>query len=82
MMAQISAEKGTKVVTMDVGFPYAERVFYEGMKEDKLAGLSGLVLNVNKGTQSLKAEAFPSIHPSFPKGIAISTGRGTGIRYL
>ena len=82
MLAQISTAKGTMMFEMDVGFPYAERTFYEGMKEDKLAGLPGLVLNVNKGTKSLKAEAFPSVHPSFPKGIAISTGRGTGIRYL
>ena len=78
MMIQISTAKGTNVVEMDVDAPYAEREFYQG----NLARFPGLVLNVNKGTQSLKAEAFPSGHPSVPKGIAISTGRGTGIRYL
>ena len=82
MMAQISTAKGTKVVKMDLGFPYAERVFYEGVRENKLAGLPGLVLNVNKGTQSLKAEAFPPSHRFVPKGIAISTEKGTAIRYL
>jgi len=82
MMAQISAARGTEILEMDVGFPYAERVFYEGIKEDNLAGLPELVLNVNKGTQSLKASAFPSVPRFVPKGIAISTGRGTGIRYL
>ena len=76
-MAQISAAKGTKVVTMDV-----DPAYVGGLYEGNLGRFSGLVLNVNKGTQSLKAEAFPSVHPSVPKGIAISTGRGTGIRYL
>ena len=82
MMAQISTAKGTKVIKMDVGFPYAESEFYDGIKEDVLAGLPELVLNVNKGTQALKAKAFPSSHRFVPKGIAISTGRGTGLRYL
>ena len=81
-MAQISTEKGTKVLEMDVGFPYAERQFYEGIKADKLAEFPGLVLSVNKGTMALPARAFPSVHHAVPKGIAISTGRGTGIRYL
>ncbi len=82
MMAQISTAKGTMVLEMDVGFPYAERTFYEGMKEDKLTEFPELVLNVNKGTQALKASAFPSNHRFVPKGIAISTGKGTVIRYL
>ncbi len=82
MMAQISTEKGTKVFEMDVGFPYAERQFYMGIKEDKLADFPELILSVNKGTMALPARAFPSVHHAVPKGIAISTGRGTGIRYL
>ncbi len=82
MLAQISTAKGTMMFEMDVGFPYAERTFYEGMKEDKLTEFPELVLNVNKGTQALKASAFPSVPRFVPKGIAISTGRVTGIRYL
>ena len=82
MMAQISSEKGTKMYEMDVGFPYAEREFYMGIKEDILAEFPDLVLSVNKGTMALRARAFPSVHHTVPKGIAISTGRGTGIRYL
>ena len=81
-MVHISTEKGTHVTKMDVGFPYAERVFYKGIKEDKLADFPGLVLNINKGTKSLKAEAFPHGYRLVPKGIAISTEKGTSLRYL
>ena len=82
MMVHISTEKGTNVAKMDVGFPYAERVFYEGIKEDTLAGFPELVLNVHKGTKSLKAKAFPPGYRLVPKGIAISTEKGTSLRYL
>ncbi len=82
MMAQISSKKGTKVFEMDVGFPYAEREFYMGIKGSVLDEFPELVLSVNKGTMALPARAFPSVHHAVPKGIAISTGRGTGIRYL
>ena len=82
MMVHISTEKGTNVAKMDVGFPYAERVFYEGIKEDTLAGFPELVLNVNKGTKSLKAKAFPPGYRLVPKGMVISTEKGTSLRYL
>jgi len=82
MMVHISTEKGTNVTKMDVGFPYADRMFYEGIKEDKLVEFPGLVLNVNKGTKSLKAKAFPPSYLLVPKGMAISTARGTSLKYL
>jgi len=59
-----------------------ERVFYEGIKEDTLAGFPELVLNVNKGTKSLKAKAFPHGYRLVPKGIVISTEKGTSLKYL
>ena len=74
--------KGTKVIEEPLG----ESTFYDkgfDKQEDKRLKLAGdLMIMSAKGTKKIRLSEMDRTKPTLPRGMNISTGKGTGTRKL
>jgi len=84
MKSQISMNKGTQSLQLEVGLPNWSGELFKTHQEEKMASLpKSTIISMNKGTSRVYAIAYPkSRHTSIPVGTRISSGRGTTTRSL
>lgn len=77
-----TVEKGTKVISEPLG----ESTFYDkgfDEKEEKRLKLAGdLMIMSAKGTKKIRLSEMDRRKPTLPKGMSISTSKGTSTRKL
>jgi hypothetical protein len=84
MKSQISMNKGTQSLQLEVGLPNWSGELFKTHQEEKMALMpKSTVISMNKGTSSVYATAYPkSRRAPIPVGTRISSGRGTTTRSL
>ena len=84
MKSQISMNKGTQSLQLEVGLPNWSGELFKTHQEERMASLpKSTIISMNKGTSRLHSSVYPkSRRKSIPTGIRISSGRGTTTRSL
>ncbi len=84
MKSQISMNKGTGSIQLEVGLPNWTGELFKTHQEERMALLpKSTIISMNKGTTRVHASVYPkSRHTSIPAGMRISSGRGTTTRSL
>jgi hypothetical protein len=84
MKSQISMNKGTKSIQLEVGLPNWEGEHFKTYQEKRMALLpKSTIISMNKGTSRVHSSVYPkSRRTSIPVGTRISSGRGTTTRSL
>jgi hypothetical protein len=84
MKSQITMNKGTASLQLEVGLPNWSGELFKTYQEEKMASLpKSTVISMNKGTSRVYSSVYPkSRRTSIPVGTRISSGRGTAIRTL
>ncbi len=83
MKTQITANKGTQTLELEVGLPkWAGELFIE-YQEERMASLPpNTIINTKRGTVGVKASEYPKSERKLPSRLRISSARGTAIRTL
>ena len=84
MKSQISMNKGTHSLQLDVGLPNWSGELFKTHQEERMASLpKSTIISMNKGTSRVHSSVYPkSRRKEIPSGIKISSGRGTTTRSL
>lgn len=84
MKAEISTNKGTQVLELEVSPPNWAGELFKEHQAKKMASLpADEIISIQKGTVGLKASMYPKSQNKIPnKGLIISSARGTKIRTL
>jgi len=84
MKSQISMNKGTHSLQLDVGLPNWSGELFKTHQEERMASLpKSTIISMNKGTSRVHSSVYPkSRRKAIPVGIKISSGRGTTTRSL
>jgi len=83
MKSKITTNRGTQVLELEVRRPnWAGELFIEYQAE-KMASLPAhTIINTKRGTVGIKASEYPKTERKLPKGLRLSSARGTAIRTL
>jgi hypothetical protein len=84
MKSQISMNKGTKSIQLEVGIPNWSGELFIADQEERMALLpKSTIISMNKGTSRVRLSVYPkSRRRPIPAGMKISSGRGTTTRSL
>jgi len=84
MKSQISMNKGTQSLQLEVGLPNWSGELFKTHQEERMALLpKSAVISMNKGTSGVYSSVYPkSRRKEIPVGTRISSGRGTTTRSL
>ncbi len=84
MKAEITTNKGTQTLLLEVGLPNWSGELFKEYQEKKMASLPATtIISTKRGTCGIKASAYPKSQRKFQtKGLKISSARGTKIRTL
>ena len=84
MKSQISMNKGTTSLQLEVGLPNWSGELFKTHQEERMALLpKSTIISMNKGTSRVHLSVYPkSRRTSIPTGMRISSGRGTTTRSL
>ncbi len=84
MKTEISTNKGTQVLELEVGPANWSGELYREHQAKKMASLpAAKIISTKRGTAGIKASMYPKSENKLPtKGLRISSGRGTSIRTL
>ena len=84
MKTQITTNKGTQSLQLEIGIPNWSGEPFKTYQEEKMASLpKSTVISMNKGTSRVYSSVYPkSRRTSIPVGTRISSARGTAIRTL
>ena len=84
MKSQISMNKGTGSIQLEVGLSNWTGELFKTHQEERMSSLpQSTVLSMNKGTSRVHSSVYPkSRRTSIPMGTRISSGRGTTTRSL
>jgi len=84
MKSQISMNKGTTSIQLEVSPPNWSGEIFKTNQEERMSSLSNnTTMSMSKGTTSVYSSVYPkSRRTSIPAGTRISSGRGTTTRSL
>jgi len=85
MKSQITTQKGTQVLTLEIGLPnWSGELFKQYQEEEKMALLpTNTIISTKRGTVGIRASEYPkSKRIPIPVGTRIISARGTAIRTL
>ena len=84
MTTQITTNKGTQSLQVEVGLPNWSGELFKEYQKEKMASLPKNTLILTKrGTVGIRTSLYPhSDHKALPAGTRISHSRGTAIRTL
>ena len=84
MKAEITTNKGTQTLLLEVGLPNWSGELFKEYQEKKMASLPATtIISTKRGTCGIKASVYPKSQRKFQtKGLKISSARGTKIRTL
>ena len=84
MKAEITTNKGTQTLSLEVGLPNWTGELFKEYQEKKMASLPpNTIICTKRGTCGIKASVYPKSQRKFQtKGLKISSARGTKIRTL
>ena len=84
MKSQISMNKGTETIQLEVGLPNWSGELFKTHQEERMSQLpKSTTISMSKGTTSVYSSVYPkSRRTPIPAGIRISSGRGTTTRSL
>ena len=84
MKSQITTQKGTQVLTLEIGLPNWSGELFKQYQEEKMASLpTNTIISTKRGTVGIRASEYPkSIRKPIPVGTRIISARGTAIRTL
>jgi hypothetical protein len=79
MKSQISMNKGTKTLQLEVGLPNWSGELFKTNQEERMALLPrSTIISTKRGTSRVHASVYPkSRRTEIPVGTRISSGRGT-----
>jgi len=80
MKSQITTQKGTQVLTLEIGLPNWSGELFKQYQEEKMASLpTNTIINTKRGTIGVKASEYPKTIRKLPSRLRISSARGTKI---
>ena len=83
MKLQMTTNKGTQVLELEVGLPNWSGELFKQYQEEMMASLPPKTIILTKrGTVGVKASEYPKSVHKLPGRLRISTARGTAIRTL
>ena len=84
MKTEITTNKGTQVLDMEVGPANWSGILFKEHQTKKMDSLpADAIISTKRGTVGIKASVYPKSQNKFQtKGLRISSGRGTSIRTL
>ncbi len=84
MKAEITSNKGTQTLSLEVGLPNWSGELFKEYQEKKMTSLPETTIFCTKrGTRGIKASVYPKSRRKFQtKGLKISSARGTTLRTL
>ncbi len=84
MKAEISTNKGTQTLLLEVGIPNWSGELFKNYQEEMMAALpASTIISTKKGTSGIKASLYPKSRRKFQtKGLRISSAKGTKILTL
>jgi len=84
MKAEITTNKGTQTILLEIGLPNWSGELFNEYQEEKMASLPATtIICTKRGTSGIKASVYPKSQRKFQtKGLKISSARGTKIRAL
>jgi len=84
MKSQITVNKGTKILQLEVGLPNWSGELFKTYHEKQMASLpTNTIISTKRGTKGVRASGYlKSKRTSIPVGTRIISARGTAIRTL
>ena len=84
MKSQISMNRGTKSIQLEIGLPNWSGENFKEYQEGKMATVPvNSTMLTKRGTAGIRSSLYPkSIHTPIPAGYRISYARGTATRTL
>ena len=84
MKTEITTNKGTQTLYLEVGIPNWAGTLFKEYQEKKMASLPAeTIISSKRGTSGIKASMYPKSQRKFPtQGLRISSARGTKISTL
>jgi len=84
MKSQITTQKGTQILTLEIGLPNWSGQLFRQYQEEKMASLpTNTIISTKRGTVGIRASEYPkSKRKSIPVGTRIISAKGTAIRTL
>ncbi len=83
MKSQITTQKGTQTLQVEVGIPNWSGDLFLTHQEEKMATLpTNTIITTKRGTVGKKVSEYPKSERKLPSRLRISTARGTAIRSL
>jgi len=80
MKSQITTQKGTQVLMLEIGLPNWSGELFKQYQEEKMASLpTNTIINTKRGTVGVKASEYPKTIRKLPSRLRISSARGTKI---
>ena len=84
MKSQITMNKGTQSLQLEIGLPNWSGELFKTYQEEKMASLpKGTLILTKRGTAGIRSSVYPkSKRTPIPIGMKISSARGTATRTL
>ncbi len=83
MKTQITTNKGTQLLELEVGLPNWEGELFREYQAERMASLpTNTIILTKRGTVGVKASEYPKSERRLPSRLRISSARGTAIRSL
>ncbi len=84
MKTQITTNKGTQSLQLEIGIPNWSGELFKTYQEEKMASLSAnTIILTKRGTAGIRSSVYPkSKRTLVPVGYRISSARGTATRTL
>ncbi len=80
MKSQITTNKGTQVLQLEVGLPNWSGELFKQYQEERMASLpTKTIILTKRGTVGVKASMYPETVRKLPSRLRISSARGTKI---
>jgi len=80
MKSQITAQKGTQTLVLEVGIPNWSGKLFKVYQEERMSSLpTNTIINTKRGTVGIKVSEYPKTIRKQPSRLRISSARGTKI---
>ena len=80
MKTQITTNKGTQSLQLEVGLPNWSGELFQAYQEEKMATLpTNTIINTRRGTVGINVSKYPKSRRRLPSILRISSARGTKI---
>ena len=80
MKSQITTQKGTQVLMLEIGLPNWSGELFKQYQEEMMASLpTKTIILTKRGTVGIKASEYPKTIRKLPSRLRISSAKGTKI---